>query len=97
MSAEPAAPPPPPESEEQREARIRVEIARRELEMRMRAAPPPGREEGASGHAGKAGFRVTTTVLVVVAVLGALWVLTQASKKLDLREPRRPRGSQSWP
>jgi hypothetical protein len=88
----------PPESEEMREARIRMEIARREMEMRARRPmPADDRREGGGGHAAKAGFRGTTLLLVIVAVLGSLWLLKLASKQLELREPaKRPGAGRTW-
>lgn len=88
----------PPESEAAREARIRMEIARREMEMRARRPmPAEDQRSGSGGHAAKAGLRGTTLLLVIVAVLGSLWLLKQASKQLELREqPKRPGAGRSW-
>jgi len=87
---------PPHESEEARETRVRMEIARREMEMRMRHATQQQRERGGGGHAAKAGLRGTTLLLVVIAILGSLWWLKQASKQLELREdPKRPGAERS--
>lgn len=87
-----------PESEEMREARIRMEVARREMEMRARR--PPSAEDqrsGGGGHAAKAGFRGTTLLLVLIAVLGSLWLLKYASKQLELREdPKRSGAARPW-
>ncbi len=84
------------ESEEAREARVKLEIARREMEMRMRRPLAPQDERG-HGHAAKAGFRGTTALVVVLAILASLWLLQQASKRLELREdPRRPGAGRSW-
>jgi hypothetical protein len=81
-----------------REARIRLEIARREMEMRARRpTSPEDQRSGGGGHAAKAGFRGTTLLLVIVAVLGSLWLLKLASKQLELREqPQRPGTGRSW-
>jgi hypothetical protein len=77
------------ESEEAREARVKMELLQREREMRLRR--PAEDERRGGGHAAKAGFRGTTALLVVLAVLASLWLLQRASKRLDLgSEPRRP-------
>lgn len=87
----------PPESEAAREARIRMEIARREMELRARRPMSPNEDRGGGGHAAKAGFRGVTLLLVVLAVLGSLWLLKYASKQLELREqPERPAAGRSW-
>lgn len=78
------------EDEHDRRERLRLEGMRAALERRPLPPPSPQEDERSrAGHVAKAGFRGTTMLLVVVGILVTLYVLTLASKKLDLR-PDRP-------